>query len=550
MKKLILFLLCICGLNTGFTIAQSLSDGEYFIKINATGRYLAIEGISHENGARLVQWDFVNQGNHKFILKHLGHNTYTIQAVHSKKYLSAEGASPKAGAAVLQWDYINQENQQWLITPATNGKGYTVRCLKNYLKLVLDNFQSATATPQNGTALKLISNEDLPPMTLDFKKNEAEKPAGGSYFPKGESKKLPLESIPDRTKMLTDVPDGIYKIRINETGKYLAIAGLLDHTNGQRLIQWDMLPRNNHLFKITRLGNGNFRIAALHSEKVLDVVDMQTSDGTQVQQWEDRDGPHQQWKFFDAGDGNLRIISAGSNKGLQLSSGVANKNNGTPLIINTDAVQTFRLQPARRYEGAELISISNLRLTVPHGGDLAIFGQIEVLVVDKNGNSYDRYYLSPFDHYSGSDNFLFFKPENAAIDMDEQRVVDIPVNLLFGISHAELPGAKLIIKYGLNEDDADVSLTKFGSTPIERKSPTAARPFSPFVFHSGGNDDFFLVKSLLSSCVKSTITDNKQNILITDIPSSCISHVYLQDEDGSDNYIDVFFTIKRETKLQ
>lgn len=172
MKKFILFLLCVCGLNTGFTIAQTLSDGEYFIKINSTGRYLAIEGVSHENGARLVQWDFANQRNHKFILKHLGQNTYSMQAVHSKKFLSAEGVSPKAGAAVVQWDNVNQENQRWLITPATNGRGYTVRCLKNNLKLVVENYQSATATPKNGSPLKLISNEDLPPMVLDFKKNE------------------------------------------------------------------------------------------------------------------------------------------------------------------------------------------------------------------------------------------------------------------------------------------------------------------------------------------------------------------------------------------
>jgi hypothetical protein len=92
-----------------------ISDGMYKIKVNHTGKYLAIEGVSKDNGARLVQWDYVDQPNHKFYVRSIGDGFYEISAVHSNRYLNASGQSKADGTAIIQWDYANQDNVKWRI---------------------------------------------------------------------------------------------------------------------------------------------------------------------------------------------------------------------------------------------------------------------------------------------------------------------------------------------------------------------------------------------------------------------------------------------------
>ena len=539
------FILGFCILSASIVYAQPLQDGEYFIKINATGKYLAIEGISQKNGAKLVQWDFVNQANHKFILKHQGNSAYTLQAVHSQKYVSSDGANPKVGAHIIQWDWVNQDNQRWLITPAPSGKGFVMRCLKNYLKVVVENYNAATSTSQNGSALKLISNEDIPPMILDFKKNETTVPTIEIKIPKPDSKKLPGDVKYPQVKLLADVPDGIYKIKINESGKYLAIAGQLDHSNGMRLIQWDMLPRNNHLFKVTRLDNGNYSIAPVHSEKVLDVVDMKTADGTPVQQWDNLNGSNQQWKFFRVGkETELSIISVSTGKRLQLAGAQNATDNGHQLVIKQNTGQTFHLIPARPHKFVEYITLRDVFFTVPKlGKDQEMCGEIKVHVINKFGQSKGSYYVTP-------NNILFDRRERNTYDMSKTGILKIPGEYKFKITSEELVGSKIVITYGINENDASV-FTTFGSENNGIHGDNTWVPdMTPEVF--GGADDFYLLKNSFNDCLKSKLEpgrfSNNQSFFITNIPPFCKVHVNMQDEDGSDNWFDVHFTLTKESR--
>ena len=89
---------------------QPITDGMYKIKINQTGKFLAIEGISKDNGARLVQWGFVEQDNHRVYVKDIGNGYYVISAVHSGRYLNASGQSKNDGTPIIQWDYAEQDN--------------------------------------------------------------------------------------------------------------------------------------------------------------------------------------------------------------------------------------------------------------------------------------------------------------------------------------------------------------------------------------------------------------------------------------------------------
>ncbi|MCP9751809.1 M12 family metallopeptidase [Ferruginibacter sp. HRS2-29] len=100
-----------------------ITTGWYKIKVNQTGKYLAIEGISMDNGARLVQWDFVDQGNHKFFVQELGGGDYQLSALHSNKYINVAGQSKADGSAVIQWDWANQDNVKWKIIYRAKNEG-------------------------------------------------------------------------------------------------------------------------------------------------------------------------------------------------------------------------------------------------------------------------------------------------------------------------------------------------------------------------------------------------------------------------------------------
>lgn len=543
MNKLWTLLLVCCSCITG--TAQALSDGEYMIKVSRTGKYLAVEGAAQGNGAVAVQWDMEVSKHFLFIVKKLEGNLYSIQAKHSARYLSSTGDNPQEGAAVIQWDWLNQDNQKWIIQPAVNGnKGWTVRCYKNYMKLTLQYWNSSQATPGNGAQFRLTRDEIVSPVILDFKKNEAN--TGEQMRFKSDSQKAQTQALGNNYKpILVDVPDGIYKIRINETGKYLAIAGQEDYASGMKLIQWDMLPRNNHLFRVARLDNGNYSITALHSEKVLDVVDRRTDDGTQIQQWENLNGVNQQWKFYNAGNDHVKIVSVASGKFLSLSGANNNPNNGVPLMIASDAAVTFKLLHARANKFTEYITIRNMEIRTPKtDGDQSLFGEIRIYLLNKNGQSKGNYYLSPT-------NMPFNLTENKAYDISKSGRLSLPGEYKFSVSSDELIGAKIVIVYSINENDASV-FTNFTS---EKGIPPGGDilfvpDLEPTV--SGGADDFYILKTTFGDCLKNVLEagkfSNRQQFYVTDIPVHCEVHINMQEEDGSDNWLDVYYNISKERK--
>lgn len=541
-KDGLVLLLCLFNVSV---LSQPLANGEYFIKIKQTGKYFAISGASKDNGTWAIQWDNEYSSHFRFILSHLGNNVYTIKAKHSGRYLSVEGES-KAGAKLVQWDWLNQDNQKWYIQQQPGSKGYIISSFQNKMRVVLQNWNSS-ATPPNGAYFFLQGDMNMRPMILDFKKNETEQTVSTVF----EKQQTTTRNLPKSNnaaiKLIRDVPDGIYKIYINQSGKYLAIAGQEDMNNGMRLIQWDMLPKNNHLFEIKKSDNGSYSIKPVHSQKLLDVAEMRTDDGTQVWQWDNTNTPNQQWKFHNEKDG-VSIVSVASGKKLQLSAGPQNTANGTPLIITNGSSQTFQLFPARAHKFTENISIKNVRFSVPHGGDLDMFGEIKVVMLDKHDNSYNEYYQNTSEPF----NILFTRDEKKPIDMNQNRVVDLGGEVKLKISSEEMIGAKIIISYGINENDADVAspFTTFGTTPAARSTDPRARLYlSTSPYEAGGNDDMYYLRQSFNNKVKSRLDGALQEIFVTDIPmGSQLMHVNLQDEDGSDNWIDIYFTITKERK--
>jgi hypothetical protein len=91
----------------------------------------------------------------------------------------------------------------------------------------------------------------------------------------------------------------------------------------------------------------NYRIVNRHSGKVVDVQNVNTSNGALVGQWAWNGNPWQQWQFVDLGDGYHVLISRNSSKCLDVSG--ASTGDGAVVIQWTcaaDPNQQWQMVPA------------------------------------------------------------------------------------------------------------------------------------------------------------------------------------------------------------
>ncbi len=132
-----------------------VTEGVYFIKVNETGKYFGIEGINPNNGARLVQWDFANQDNHKFQIIKAPDGYYYIKAMHSNRYLNVGGQSQEDGAIIIQWDFVEQDNLKWSFNFDAATRTYVIRNKQSGKELKL---QGSNTNNGNGAMLAINGN--------------------------------------------------------------------------------------------------------------------------------------------------------------------------------------------------------------------------------------------------------------------------------------------------------------------------------------------------------------------------------------------------------
>ncbi len=115
------------------------------------------------------------------------------------------------------------------------------------------------------------------------------------------------------------ISEGTYNIINRNSGKYLDVEdlGTSDGTNVQ---QWTSTGGTNQQWEITDVGDGYYRLSPAHAtSKALDVEGISTDDGANVHIWEYLSGANQQWRFNDAGDGYYQIEARHSGKLLEVA---------------------------------------------------------------------------------------------------------------------------------------------------------------------------------------------------------------------------------------
>lgn len=135
-----------CVLSSIFVFALSFSsvsysqsfdgnNGRYQIISRHSGKAMDVEGVSSDNGANVILWDYVGGTNQQWDINNLGNGYYSIRAAHSGKSLDVYNFCTDPGCEIRQWDYWGSDNQQWQIVSV--GDGY-FKILSRFNGLALD----------------------------------------------------------------------------------------------------------------------------------------------------------------------------------------------------------------------------------------------------------------------------------------------------------------------------------------------------------------------------------------------------------------------------
>ena len=257
---------------------KTIEDGTYYIKsaVN-TNEVFDVTGNSYSNGANIQLWEKSAQStdNQKFEVKYLSDGYYEIKAKHSGKVLDVAGAGTTNGTRIQQYDSNESDAQKWIIKEAGDG----------YYNII---------SKCNGLYI------DIPGGIVTDGSNVQMYEGNGSNAQKFEFEKI-QELVGEKI-----IEDGKYKIKAgtNETLGFDVESNSKESGANVQIWKESELISKNQRFEIEYSEEGYYTIVAMHSNKVLDVI-----DGTNLKQNDANGGKSQQWIIRENSDGTYSIIS-------------------------------------------------------------------------------------------------------------------------------------------------------------------------------------------------------------------------------------------------
>lgn len=113
---------------------------------------------------------------------------------------------------------------------------------------------------------------------------------------------------------------GIYVLQNRNSGLYMDVTGGTDAlADGANIQQYLFMGKPNQQFQFTSLGDGVYKITAMHSMKVLDVNAISKEDFANVQQWTYNATPNQQFVLVHTTGDFYKLIAKHSGKLLEVA---------------------------------------------------------------------------------------------------------------------------------------------------------------------------------------------------------------------------------------
>jgi hypothetical protein len=124
-------------------------------------------------------------------------------------------------------------------------------------------------------------------------------------------------SLQVKTNGATDL-EGTYFLKNQRSNYYMDVTGGINGTgNGTNIQQWNITPNINQQFKLVHLGDGTYKIIAVHSKKAIEVKDSGLKDGDNVQQWAYYGLDNQQFVILPTTNNGHKLIAKHSGKTIE-----------------------------------------------------------------------------------------------------------------------------------------------------------------------------------------------------------------------------------------
>jgi hypothetical protein len=136
-----------------------------------------------------------------------------------------------------------------------------------------------------------------------------------------------------------------YYLGNKNSGKYLDVTNL-STADGANVQQWTLNKTGAQQWLLEDAGNGYYYLVNKTSGKALNVAGFSTDDGANVTQWSKQDRDHFKWKLEDAGDGYFYLIAKHSGKALDVANaGTTDGANVQQYSKNSTNAQKWKFEP-------------------------------------------------------------------------------------------------------------------------------------------------------------------------------------------------------------
>lgn len=185
---------------------QEYPKGKYLkIQNKYTGKYVAVQNLSIDNNARIIQHS-TGEGNNEWLLKYRDNNEFRIQNLHSQKMMVVENASMQTGAQIIQYEAGLGANEIWLLEYSNIDTKYFK--IKN----------------KNSGKYLVVNNNDMRDNALLVQGNSGEETAYWHF-----QLSVPIEGN-------SSIAPGLYRFKNKESGLYLDLQNR-SYERGALLVQ-------------------------------------------------------------------------------------------------------------------------------------------------------------------------------------------------------------------------------------------------------------------------------------------------------------------------
>ena len=279
------------------TAPSAVVAGEYYITSElADDLVLDVWAASRNDGANVQLWNSNLSAAQKWRVSYDSEGLATITNIASGKVLDAQWGSSRPGTNVTQWSNNGSRAQKWKIVTGDKGRITIVSALDS--SIVLD---ISGARRSAGANVQLWTANGSDAQSFEFI------PTKPSVSPEGQA----------------DIAPGYYFIWSWVSDfKSLSTGYSLD--NGVKVRLSDGNFFDDGIWKISRDGDGYYRLENVWSGKSLDSTDGTPIPGRQLQVWTtDLNNPNQKWVITSVAGGAYVFRNVGTGLVVDLRGGVA-----------------------------------------------------------------------------------------------------------------------------------------------------------------------------------------------------------------------------------